>query len=265
MRRIAIFAFGPLFGLALASSTLSAQVSVQGSTVHEFDAPPGAIRTGSIPVSNTTARPQIARIYLSDYIFFADGTSRFDPPGSLRRSNSRWIQLSAQELTIPPGATVPVSYTVRVPNVDSLTGSYWSMVMVEGAGAPGPTTQRGVGLTATVRYGVQVVTHLPKEGTRRVAITSGKLSPDSGRGPVLDLEIQNTGERATKFEVTTELYDSEGTVRARRQQSRGLTYPGSSLRHRVELGRLPSGQYTAVVVLDAGDGNLTGAQYTLRL
>jgi len=48
------------------------------------------------------------------------------------------------------------------------------------------------------------------------------------------------------------------------QDSRGLTYPGTSLMHRVELGKLPQGTYRAVVVIDAA-GSLTGAQYTLQL
>jgi hypothetical protein len=250
---------------ALAPASLFAQVSVQGSTVHEIDAAPGAVRTGTIAVSNFSPSPQVARIYLSDYIFFSDGTSRFDPPGSLRRSNSQWIQLSAQDLTIPAGATVPVSYTVRVPGGDTLTGSYWSLIMIEGVGAPATAGRTGVGLSTTYRYGVQVVTHLANTGQSRLTIKSGKLGPDEGRGPVLNLEIANTGERATKFDVTTELYDSEGTVRARLQQARGLTYPGSSLMHRVELGKLPQGTYKAVVVIDAGAGNLSGAQYTLKL
>lgn len=246
------------------ASPLAAQVSVQGSTVHELDATPGAVRVGTIPITNTSPRPQLARIYLTDYIFFADGSSRFDPPGSLRRSSAGWIQLGAQDITIPPGATVPVQYTVRVPGNDSLAGSYWSVIMVESAAAP-TTVTGGIGLAANVRYAVQVVTHLANSGARRLTIRSGRLGPDEGRGPVLNLEVANTGERATKFAVTTELFDDQGVVRARLQQSRGLTYPGASLMHRVELGRLPAGTYRAVVVLDAGGGNLTGAQYTLRL
>jgi hypothetical protein len=251
--------------LMAAPSIVAAQVSVQGNTLHEIDAAPGAVRTGAIAVSNFSATAQVARIYLSDYIFYADGTSRFDPPGSLQRSNSGWIQLSAQDVTIPPGATIPVTYTVRVPSVDSLSGSYWSLVMVESTGAPPTSGRTGLGLSAKVRYAVQIVTHLQNSGIRRVTIKSGKLGPDEGRGPVLHLELTNSGERATKFDVTTELYDSEGIVRGRMQQSRGLTYPGSSLMHRVELGPLPQGTYKAVVVIDAGGGNLTGAQYTLKL
>jgi hypothetical protein len=263
MRRLS-HSFGLLFALGLTAAELFAQVSVQGNTVHEHDVAPGAIRTGLISITNASPNPQLARVYLSDYLFFADGSSRFDRAGSLPRSNAEWIQLGAQDVTLPPGATVPVSYTVRVPGNTTLTGSYWSVVMVEGMATPGASARGGVGLATTVRYAVQIVTHLPNSGVRRMALKSGKLGPDEGRGPVLHLEIANTGDRATKFDVTTEVYDDEGVVRARLQDSRGLTYPGTSLMHRVELGKLPQGTYRAVVVIDAA-GSLTGAQYTLQL
>jgi hypothetical protein len=138
--------------------------------------------------------------------------------------------------------------------------------MVEGAGVPGPAARAGIGLSTVVRYGVQVVTHLHDSGQRRLTIKSGRLAPGAnGVGMALQLEIANTGERATKFDVTTEVFDSTGTVKARAQQARGLTYPGTSLMHRVELGQLNRGSsYRAVVVLDAGSGNLSGAQYTLK-
>jgi hypothetical protein len=265
MRRFC-HSFGLLFALGLTAAELSAQVSVQGNTVHEHDAAPGAIRTGTISVTNASPNPQIARVYLSDYLFFADGSSRFDRAGSLPRSNADWIQLGAQDVTLPPGATVPVSYTVRVPGNTTLTGSYWSVVMVEGMATPSASARGGVGLATTVRYAVQIVTHLPNSGTRRMAVKSGKLEAGAaGRGPELVLEIANTGERATKFDITTELYDNQGVVRARVQQSRGLTYPGTSLTHRVELGKQAPGAYRAVVVIDAGSGSLTGAQYTLQM
>ena len=221
---------------------------------------------GTISILNASPTPQVARVYLTDYLFFADGTSRYDRPGSVPRSNADWIQLGAQDVTIPPGATVPISYTIRVPASDSLTGSFWSIIMVEAAGAPGPSARAGIGLSTVVRYGVQVVTHLHDSGQRKLTIRSGKLAPSAdGAGVALQLEIANTGERATKFDVTTEVFDSTGTVRTRSQQSRGLTYPGTSLMHRVELGQLVRGSsYRAVVVLDAGSGNLSGAQYTLK-
>jgi hypothetical protein len=257
---------GLLIASVLTAQTLRAQISVQGSTVHEHDAAPGAVRTGMIAITNASPNPQVARVYLTDYLFFADGSSRYDSPGSVPRSNARWIQLGAQDVTIPAGATVPVSYSVRVPADDSLTGSFWSVIMVEGVGIPGaPSARAGIGLSAKVRYGVQVVTHLMNTGQRSMTVRSGKLGPGAeGRGPELVLEIENTGERATKFDITTEVFDAEGAVRARVQQSRGLTYPGTSLIHRIELGNLSPGTYKAVVVIDAG-GSLTGAQYSLKL
>lgn len=248
-------------------ATLHGQITVAGSTVHEFTAAPGSVHGGSVSLVNPTDRVQRARVYATDYLYFADGTSRFDPPGTLARSNAAWVQLAAQEVVLPPGGTAAVAYSIQVPRSDTLSGSFWSLLMVEsveGGASGGQPGRPGVGIKPTVRYGIQVVSHVEETGTRKMSLVSGALAA-SDSGAALDLEIANVGSRATRFDVTTEIYDAEGVARGRFQQSRGLTYPGTSLMHRVELGRLPAGTYRAVVVIDAGDGALAGAHYTLRI
>src|SRR5439155_12856160 len=56
-----------------------AQISVVGNTVEERTAAPGDTYVGTIVVRNLTPQSQPVRIYQSDYSFFADGTSHFDP------------------------------------------------------------------------------------------------------------------------------------------------------------------------------------------
>src|SRR5688572_26247403 len=116
--------------LGLASKPGFAQIAVLGSTVEERTASPGEIYTGRIVVRNLTGESQPVRIYQTDYSFFADGTSRFDAPGTLRRSNANWVTPSIGSLIVPPSGEATLAYTVRVPSSDSLTGTYWSTVMV---------------------------------------------------------------------------------------------------------------------------------------
>jgi len=41
-------------------------------------------------------------------------------------------------------------------------------------------------------------------------------------------------------------------------------YPGTSVRHKIDLSSLPGGKYMALVVADNGDEYIFGAQYTLE-
>jgi hypothetical protein len=250
-----------LFALPVAAR---AQIAVIGSTVEEHDAAPGQRYEGTIVVRNLTNAPQPVRIYQTDYRFFADGTSRFDSAGSQPRSNAAWVHPSASSVTIPPGTDVNVTYVVNVPATDSLRGTYWSAVMIEGAPtAPPAASAHEIGLGAVVRYAVQLATQLPTAGSRRVRLAKHAFTPDSTGARTLEMTVENAGERAYRPALWVELYDASGVQRARLQQQRGLLYPGSSLRQRFTFPSLPAGSYKAVVFADTGDDTVSAAQYSL--
>jgi hypothetical protein len=241
-----------------------AQIAVVGNSVDEHEAGPGQRYVGSITVRNLTSEPQPVRIYQTDYRFSADGTSNFDSAGTVARSNAAWIRPSASSVTIPPMGYIVLNYAVSVPAIDSLRGTYWSAIMVEGQPRFPPQARRGqIGLGAVFRYAVQVATHLPAAGSRKVRLTRQGFLTDSAGARVLDVVVENAGERAYRPNLWIELYDARGTLRKRVEQQRGLLYPGSSLKQRFNFGALPAGVYKAIVFADTGDDTVSAAQYKL--
>src|SRR6185436_16838252 len=103
------------------------------STVEEHDAAKGETYTGRIIISNPTATPQSVRIYKTDYRFKADGTTYYEDAGTTMRSNANWVTLQAERVVVPARGDLTVPYSVKVPSSDSLKGTYWSAIMVEGA------------------------------------------------------------------------------------------------------------------------------------
>ena len=79
----------------------------------------------------------------------------------------------------------------------------------------------------------------------------------------LDLNVQDVGERGYRPTLWVEVYDAQGTLRAKAKQSRGLLYPGTSLHQHFDLGALPSGTYKAVVFADTGDDAVFATQYAI--
>jgi hypothetical protein len=249
--------------LFAAPSRANAQIAVVGNAVDEHEAGPGQRYVSSITVRNLTAEPQPVRIYQTDYRFSADGTSNFDSAGSVGRSTAAWIKPSASSLMIPPMADVVLNYEVTVPAIDSLRGTYWSAIMVEGQPRLPPQAGRGeIGLGAVFRYAVQVATHLPTTGSRKVRITRQGFRTEAG-SRVFDVVVENTGERAYRPNLWIELYDARGVMRKRIEQQRGLLYPGTSLKQRFAFGALPAGVYKALVFADTGDETVSAAQYRL--
>jgi hypothetical protein len=61
-----------------------------------------------------------------------------------------------------------------------------------------------------------------------------------------------------------ELYDAAGALRGRREQQRGLMYPGTSVRQRFLFDTLPAGSYKAVIFADTGDDAVFATEYKLE-
>ena len=254
-----------LFNALVHPARAGAQIAVVGSTVEEHTAAPGQSYEGTVLIRNQTAVPQSVRIYQTDYRFFADGTSHFDTAGTTPRSNARWITPSATSIVIPPSSEITLGYTIAVPAIDSLRGTYWSALMIEGAPtAPPAATNKQVGIGAVVRYAVQLATHLPSPGSRKVAYSNQTFGTDTTGHRVVEVEVQNVGDHAYRPSMWVELYDSAGTLRGRREQQRGLLYPGSSLKQRFVFDTLPTGSYKAVIFADTGDDTVFAAQYKLE-
>lgn len=250
--------------------TAHAQIAVS-RTVEERGAAPGESYTGTIRVRNTGTRAQEVKAYQTDYQFFADGRTVYAPAGSSARSNARWITLSPARLTLAPGAEGTISYSVAVPAAPTPAprGSFWSVVMVEpiaagsaesAAGRPAARKQE-VALATVTRFGVQMVTHLADEGERTLSFAAPRASAAAGGARQLELDVSNTGDRAYRPVLRLELFDAEGKPAGRLESTRGLVYPGTSVRQRFDLGRIPAGSYDALVVADTGDDAVFGARY----
>lgn len=256
-----------LFALVASAAPTSAQIAVVGSTVVERTAAPGESYAGTIVVRNLTSRHQPVRIYQTDYLFYADGTSRFDAGGTSNRSNAPWVTPSQRSLVIPPTSEMTVAYSVRVPVADSLAGTYWSAIMVEAApiaAAPSPKEHTEIGVGVVTRYAVQVATHVRASGSRTVAFANARVVAETNGTQTFELDVTNTGERAHRPKLWIEVYDDQGTLRANVRQERGLLYPGTSLRQRFRLGHIAAGAYRAVVFADSGDDSVFAAPFTLR-
>lgn len=252
--------------LACAPVASGAQIAVLSSTVEEKVASPGTRYGAEIVIANPSAQPQVARIYQTDYRFAADGTSHFDEPGTSPRSNAPWIRPQATRVVVPAGSRVIVPYTVTVPAGDSLRGTFWSTVMVEGVtlepqGAAAGAPQLAVG--AVMRYAIQVATHIRTTGTRAVKFENAGAGTTATGDATLEVDVVDTGERAFRPALWVELYDANGTLRAKAKQQRGLLYPGTSLHQQFELGKLPSGAYKALVFADTGEDPVLATQYTI--
>ncbi len=244
-------------------------LNVVGDLTQKLTLEPGARIKGEIRVENQGDEAGEVKIYLTDYLHYADGRNLFQKPGTVGRSNAAWFTVSPSQSVIQPKGQLNVNYSITVPADTKLKGTYWSIIMVEPVPKALVTPPKGkddinMQVVTVIRQAVQMVTNIGKGGEAKVAFKDRQLVKEDGRR-LLKLDIENTGEKFLAPHVWAELFDAKGQSSGQIDGSVSRIYPGCSTRFEMDMTKLPAGSYKAVVVADNGDENVFGANYTLDL
>lgn len=262
--RVCIMLTALVFALAIATESTAVTIS---SLTHERQAMPGETYNGTIEIVNNSPDAAIVKVYQTDYQFQSDGSNSFGIAGELPRSNAAWVDFSPNRITIPPYSTYLVNYSVKVPANDSLSGTYWSMMMVEETQTAAPTNNPGdqqAAISQIVRYGVQCITQIGTTGEPDLQIVEAKLTSDSSNARELRLDVKNDGDRWAVPVVWAELYDQTGKSAGKFECEKKRLFPGTSVRFKIMLNDSLKGNYKALIVLDTGGENVIGAKYDLE-
>ena len=247
-------------------SPVQAGISIRGGLTHERVVQPGNTYEGTVTIINTGQEEQAVEIYQTDYRFNCSGEYYYDEPGTNSRSNAPWVDFSPHAALVPLGGAVDVGYTITVPEDERLTGTYWSIMMIEvdndrpDGTAADKADRITLGIKQVVRYGVQMVSHVGDAGQRRLDFLDTRILKAGGER-VLEVDLENVGEQWLKPLVWAELYDQTGEFKGRFDGGTLRIYPGTSARYSVDLSGVPGGEYKAVVVADCGADDVFGATY----
>jgi hypothetical protein len=253
--------------LLLITSGVFAQVQVSSNLTIIGTGRPGEAYEGVIKLQNSGEKSENVKIYQRDFLFYADGLTTYDEPGTAPRSNAAWITFSPNFVTIPSGGSVDVGYRVQVPDYEELSGSYWSLIFIEEIpGELEAQTEDGkytLSISQIVRYGIQIITEIGGTGYAELAFVNPLLSSTDGR-KTFSIDIENTGEIWFLSEFSCTIFDLLGEKLELISGNKARLYPGTSVRVVFELPDLNSGSYRALIVADGGGDNLFGGNYTLK-
>lgn len=254
----------------------SGQITVTGALIVERAAAPGETYQGAITIRNTSNTVQTATLSLADYRFDASGSTSFDAPGSRPRSNTPWITLSQQAVSVPPQGTQVVGYTVTIPAASSSdgiyllgapvgappsAGTYWSVVLVEGEDRSAATVDpKTFTIKPKIRFAVQLVTHLGQSGECKLVFGNPRITPGT-----MVVDVIGQGTRACRPNLKLEVYNSEGVLQHTATLRGSYLYPETSTRQIFALTPLTPGAYSFLVLADVGADKLQGARFQVQV
>ena len=117
--------------LLIAINTALGGVAVLNGLAHELNVTPGNTYKGKIELQNASDIAQVVTIYQSDLSTKYTGETFYTDSITNDRSNISWINLSSLSITLESEEKGSIDFQITVPNSGTLTGTYWSVIMVE--------------------------------------------------------------------------------------------------------------------------------------
>lgn len=226
----------------------------------------------TLNIHNPTLQVQTVMLYQMDERF-EQGVPDYLPPGSRQRSNAPWLELGAEHIILPPQSTVSVPYRLQIPNDPQLSGSYWSIVMVQAVQeielelAEQPLS--GLRVQQLFRTAARIVTHIVTDPPARpqLNVQHSRLVSSEDVPIQLELSLANDGDVALHLHIFAEVIgangDQLGRFFPRLEQARLL--PNHSVQRHIDFSELPPGQYEVIVVAENHDGHVFGARYQILI
>lgn len=249
--------------LLISPVLVEASIEVMGSLKYVQTANPGEVYKGQIKIQNSGDEPQEVKVYQTDLLFNYEDYTLYDDPGNQPRSNANWIQFSPKTTIVNAYETQFIQYEITIPLGDSIKGTYWSILMVEGVNPIDPEQEGKLSINTVTRYAIQIVTEIGDRGEGALQFLEPTIITE-GDKLYLAVDIINTGDHYISPELSMEFFDENGVSIKKIEASRKGIYPYTSTRFRLALEDLEGNKTYQTLIIAAGkEDDVFGIEYTL--
>lgn len=238
-------------------SFLRAGIVILNGLSHTYKVENGKVYRGKIAIENNGKQPQSVKLFLQDFTYQSDGTIHYSAPGAHARTNSGWIRMNTNLVSLKAKEKTEIFYEITVPDQVSAAGSYWSIIMVEPVEEIKPDeTPSGVSITSVIRYAVQVITDIGIEKAKPELKFEGvKMEKENGKR-FLNVAVANTGNLYCKPTVAVEIYNKNNGQKTGTFSSLAMgLLPQTSKSFPIDLEKIPAAKYNAVLIATDEDEN----------
>lgn len=255
-----------IFLLSFTSKAFSGIVILNGLThVHSGEA--GSQIVGKIKIRNDSSKENRIIIYKQDLILSCDNTSIFEYKdiNTNSRSMGSWLRVNVDEKILSPHEEYDLNYSINVPNSITEKGSYWTVLMVEGADPIREPENQSLQVGSKIRYAVQLITELGSFESPKLQFESVEYKKGQNTAVnIVQIKLKNIGQYSAQTKVLLEIYDSKGTILKVFQGSIRRIYPNFCNVFELEIKDLPKGVYDGVIIAD-NNKDLFGSNVSIKI
>lgn len=219
-----------------------------------FGPQPGAVVQSQVRVSNGGTARGSAALYAVDattgQTSGAVYLSRQDPKADV----GAWISLGTQQVTLDPGQSQEVSFSVTVPG-NARPGQHLGGIVAENEALQQGSNSGPVQINIQHLSVIAVQINLPGAQTQKLEATSIKPGGEHGY-QILYVGLHNSGNVMLKPSGTLQVSDASGHQQKTMKLSLDTFLPQTAIAYPVYVSgnALANGQYTAVLTLNYGNG-----------
>lgn len=254
-----------LLFLSLISFRAVGALVITNGLTHEHSVVKGDTVFGAIIVTNTSSHSESFIVHQRDYYINHAGESDYPEAGSSSRSNASWIDYEPDNYTLQSGETTTVNYRIIVPDSIDFTGTYWSVILVEGTESPMNLENQGlVTINSIIRYAVQVICHFNGYGKKDIEFINVALTHEDER-KILNIDLINSGDFMLRPIASIELFDAAGESLGIYKSIKKRVFPKTSRRFEIDLTKLKAGSYQSLLLADCSDEEVFGTNLTVEI
>lgn len=249
--------------LILSSPLAALQVS-NLSTIETLS--PGEKKRIAITLHNDKNHEEQVDLKLVDYGCNSDGEHFYDEPAGIKPcSNANWVLLGQERVILAPNEEREIYYVIEVPDDKKLSGSYWSVLLIEPADSPLVDSEEneGLKLRIKIRFAHHIICNVG-EGQPKIKILKKEIKEIQG-DPYLCLHVINKGNLFFKPEITLSLYDSKGKIENTLKSQPERLYPNNSQCFYINLKDIPEQRrkesFKGFILFDGNGPHLFGDRF----
>lgn len=221
----------------------------------EFDL--STVNTGDIPVD--------MHVEITDFWYNEKNEKVFSSPGTSPRSAANWIQFVPDHFEVGAHGTQKMKAIVTPPA--DARGGYYATLFVQSKPELSFPKSDGKGVFTSMRIGCLVLLRAESTEDYKIELSNVKLTPPAdARGLSVDFDLLNASNTHIFPVARVAVLDSNRKLVAKGESEEKRFLPGQKNSMHVEwAGKLPAGNYTAVLTVAYGEDRIETQQVPFNI
>jgi hypothetical protein len=251
--------------LLLVSTCASAKIVILNGLTHVHTAAGGQVVKGKVELKNIGTESEKVLVYKKGLVQTCDQKTDFVELSAQPRSLGSWLETNVDEKVLQGGEVYELLYTVNVPKDSVLNGSYWALLMVEGADPGGQEAgKQQLGVVSKIRYAIQIIADIGSFENPKLNFENVAFKPGVSAGKMVHAKLKNLGRFMVTPKLVLEIYSKEGEKIKTFETVSQKIYPFTCKDFELEIKGVKPGKYDAVLIADYGQ-DLFGTNLVIEI